>query len=99
VRDWYVESFKELRSFPKVRDANDEVSFTKLLKHIYSRHKNVVPVMAMGVAGAPPTPPALRSSPVGGAATESRRSNFGNVKGSLKAMVSPFRIAQRAMSR
>lgn len=50
VRDWYVESFKELRSFPKVRDANDEVSFTKLLKHIYSRHKNVVPVMAMGVA-------------------------------------------------
>eukprot|EP00887_Chlorella_sp_A99_P002545 scaffold6.g2545.t1 len=41
VRDWYVESFKDLRSFPK---------FTKLLGHIYRRHKNVVPVMAMGVA-------------------------------------------------
>jgi hypothetical protein len=52
VRDWYVESFKELRAFRKVRDAGDEVQFTALLKHIYSRHRNVVPVMAMGVAGA-----------------------------------------------
>lgn len=50
VRDWYVESFKELRSFPRVRDAQDELKFTGLLKHIYHRHKNVVPVMAMGVA-------------------------------------------------
>lgn len=51
VRDWYVESFKELRSFPKIKDASDEQHFTGLLKHIYSRHRNVVPVMAMGVAG------------------------------------------------
>lgn len=50
VRDWYVESFKDLRSFPKVKDASDEVQFTRLLAHIYRRHKNVVPVMAMGVA-------------------------------------------------
>jgi len=56
VRDWYVESFKDLRTFPKVRDANDEVNFTGLLKHIYSRHRNVVPVMAMGVAGERLTP-------------------------------------------
>lgn len=52
VRDWYVESFKDLRSFPKVKDATDEAQFTRLLAHIYRRHKNVVPVMAMGVAGA-----------------------------------------------
>ena len=51
VRDWYVESFKELRSFVKIRDVADEQQFTGLLKHIYSRHRNVVPVMAMGVAG------------------------------------------------
>jgi pyruvate dehydrogenase kinase 2/3/4 len=51
VRDWYVESFKELRGFPKIRDAADEQHFTGLLKHIYTRHRNVVPVMAMGVAG------------------------------------------------
>lgn len=51
VRDWYVESFKELRSFTKIRDVSDEQQFTGLLKHIYTRHRNVVPVMAMGVAG------------------------------------------------
>ncbi|KAL4439458.1 hypothetical protein ABPG77_008787 [Micractinium sp. CCAP 211/92] len=50
VRDWYVESFRELRGFPKVRDASDELQFTRLLQHIYRRHTNVVPVMAMGVA-------------------------------------------------
>lgn len=51
MRDWYVESFKELRTFPKVRDAPDEINFTRLLQHIYRRHSNVVPMMAMGVAG------------------------------------------------
>ena len=50
VRDWYVDSFKDLRNFPKVRDAEDELKFTELLRNIYSRHQNVVPVMAMGVA-------------------------------------------------
>lgn len=47
-----MESFRELRSFPKVKDAGDELQFTRLLQHIYRRHTNVVPVMAMGVAGA-----------------------------------------------
>lgn len=64
VRDWYVESFRELRGFPKVRDASDELQFTRLLQHIYRRHTNVVPVMAMGVAGARAghraSPPAAR---------------------------------------
>ena len=48
-----MESFKDLKSFSKVKDASDELQFTRLLGHIYRRHKNVVPVMAMGVAGGP----------------------------------------------
>ena len=50
VRDWYVESFKDLREFPAIKDDNDEQKFTDLLRHIYHRHRHVVPVMAMGVA-------------------------------------------------
>lgn len=50
MRDWYVESFKDLRSFPPVKDANDEVKFTEMLRSVYRRHANVVPVMAKGVA-------------------------------------------------
>ncbi|KDD74132.1 mitochondrial branched-chain alpha-ketoacid dehydrogenase kinase [Helicosporidium sp. ATCC 50920] len=50
VRDWYVESFKELRDFPRVRDGADELAFTDLLRGIYHRHRNVVPVMALGLA-------------------------------------------------
>lgn len=50
VRDWYVSSFSDLRRFPKVTDAHDERAFIDLLRSIYERHKNVVPVMAMGVA-------------------------------------------------
>ncbi len=37
VRDWYVESFKELRSFPAIRDAGDELRFTEMLRGIYRR--------------------------------------------------------------
>lgn len=39
VRDWYVESFKNLRSFPAIRDSSDELKFTDLLKQIYQRHQ------------------------------------------------------------
>ncbi len=39
VRDWYVESFKDLRAFTPIKDSSDEVQFTDLLKHIYNRHK------------------------------------------------------------
>ena len=39
VRDWYVDSFKELRRFPVVKDTSDELNFTNLLKHIYHRHR------------------------------------------------------------
>jgi hypothetical protein len=39
VRNWYVDSFKELRRFPAVKDTADELHFTELLKHIYHRHR------------------------------------------------------------
>ena len=39
VRDWYVESFKELREFKPIRDAESELKFTGLLRHIYHRHR------------------------------------------------------------
>jgi hypothetical protein len=38
VRDWYVESFRDLRAHPPVKDAADEVAFTELLRHVYRRH-------------------------------------------------------------
>ncbi|KAJ8467622.1 hypothetical protein OPV22_030174 [Ensete ventricosum] len=49
VRDWYLDSFRDLRSFPKIKDPRDELSFTQLIKMIKLRHNNVVPAMALGV--------------------------------------------------
>lgn len=49
VRDWYLDSFRDLRSFPDIKDANDEKDFTEMLKAIKVRHKNVVPMMATGI--------------------------------------------------
>ncbi|KNA16490.1 hypothetical protein SOVF_088470 [Spinacia oleracea] len=49
VRDWYVDSFRDLRSFPCIKDNNDELDFTQMIKMIKVRHNNVVPMMAMGV--------------------------------------------------
>jgi len=50
VRDWYVESFKDLRGFGSLKDAADEQKFTEMLRSIYRRHANVVPLMAKGVS-------------------------------------------------
>lgn len=50
VRDWYVESFKDLRGLPTIKDASDEAKFTEILRSIYRRHANVVPMMAKGVS-------------------------------------------------
>ena len=46
VRDWYVESFRELKALPPIKDTADELRFTGLLKSIYQRHAHVVPTMA-----------------------------------------------------
>jgi hypothetical protein len=48
VRDWYVESFRELRTFPGVKTMPEEGQFTDLLRHIYRRH---VRRRGVGVAG------------------------------------------------
>jgi len=50
VRDWYVESFKELREMPAVKTLQDEEQFTNLLGKIKQRHDFVVPMVALGVA-------------------------------------------------
>ena len=49
VQDWYLESFRDLRSFPDIKDMADEKEFTQMIKAIKVRHNNVVPMMALGV--------------------------------------------------
>lgn len=49
VRDWYVDSFKDLRSFPEIQDAADERKFTDLINQVKMRHNDVMPTMAMGI--------------------------------------------------
>ncbi|KAF6172233.1 hypothetical protein GIB67_024855 [Kingdonia uniflora] len=49
VRDWYLDSFRDLRIFPDIKDTSDELSFTQMIKMIKVRHNNVVPMMALGV--------------------------------------------------
>ncbi|XP_042454663.1 pyruvate dehydrogenase (acetyl-transferring) kinase, mitochondrial-like [Zingiber officinale] len=49
VRDWYQDSFRDMRSFPEIKDTADELAFTQMIKMIKVRHNNVVPAMALGV--------------------------------------------------
>ncbi|XP_031285786.1 pyruvate dehydrogenase (acetyl-transferring) kinase, mitochondrial [Pistacia vera] len=49
VRDWYLDSFRDMRSFPEIKDSSDEREFTQMIKAIKVRHNNVVPMMALGV--------------------------------------------------
>ncbi|XP_028052090.1 pyruvate dehydrogenase (acetyl-transferring) kinase, mitochondrial-like [Camellia sinensis] len=49
VRDWYLDSFRDLRCFPEIMDTKDELEFTQMLKVIKVRHNNIVPIMALGV--------------------------------------------------
>ncbi|KQK21553.1 hypothetical protein BRADI_1g61497v3 [Brachypodium distachyon] len=49
VRDWYLDSFRDIRYFPEVRNRDDEHAFTQMIKMIRVRHTNVVPTMALGV--------------------------------------------------
>lgn len=48
MRDWYVESFAELRAFPRIKDTADEAKFTELLKQIYERHRFVLVLARRG---------------------------------------------------
>ncbi|KAF6145746.1 hypothetical protein GIB67_016195 [Kingdonia uniflora] len=49
VRDRYLDSFRDLQIIPDIKDKSDELSFTQMIKMIKVRHKNVVPMMALGV--------------------------------------------------
>ncbi|EOA30860.1 hypothetical protein CARUB_v10014003mg [Capsella rubella] len=49
VRDWYLESFRDMRAFPEIKDSADEKDFTQMIKAVKVRHNNVVPMMALGV--------------------------------------------------
>ena len=49
MRDWYLDSFRDIRYFPEVRNQNDELAFTQMIKMVKVRHNNVVPTMALGV--------------------------------------------------
>ncbi|KAF8101200.1 hypothetical protein N665_0209s0056 [Sinapis alba] len=49
VRDWYLESFRDMRAFPEIKDTGDEKDFTQMIKAVKVRHNNVVPMMALGV--------------------------------------------------
>ncbi|CAN1151029.1 [Pyruvate dehydrogenase (acetyl-transferring)] kinase, mitochondrial [Linum perenne] len=44
-----MDSFRDLRSFPDIKDPNDQADFTHMIKAIKVRHNNVVPMMALGV--------------------------------------------------
>ncbi|MCO5603038.1 hypothetical protein L7F22_057181 [Adiantum nelumboides] len=49
VRDWYVDSFRDLRSFPDLVDNEDELKFTDLIQRVKMRHNDVMPTMALGI--------------------------------------------------
>ncbi|GJP46661.1 hypothetical protein CLOM_g5925 [Closterium sp. NIES-68] len=50
VRDWYVDSFKDIHQFPPIENAREEMRFTELLDQVRMRHNNVMPTVAMGVS-------------------------------------------------
>ncbi|KAJ0567436.1 putative [Pyruvate dehydrogenase (acetyl-transferring)] kinase [Helianthus annuus] len=49
LRDWYLDSFCDLRSFLEIKNANDEREFKQMIKMFKVRHNNVVLAMALGV--------------------------------------------------
>ena len=44
-----MESFRDMRAFPEIKDTADEKEFTQMIKAVKVRHNNVVPMMALGV--------------------------------------------------
>lgn len=44
-----MESFRDMRAFPEIKDKHDEKDFTQMIKAVKVRHNNVVPMMALGV--------------------------------------------------
>eukprot|EP00742_Colponemidia_sp_Colp-10_P005421 GILJ01005793.1.p1 GENE.GILJ01005793.1~~GILJ01005793.1.p1 ORF type:complete len:367 (+),score=30.31 GILJ01005793.1:93-1193(+) len=49
VKDWYTNSFTQLREMIRPTSHADEEIFTEVIKGIRSRHSNVVPTLASGI--------------------------------------------------
>ena len=49
VRDWYVESFEDIREMKEINSMEREEKFTELLSSVMKRHNDVVPMIARGV--------------------------------------------------
>lgn len=49
VRDWYVESFRELRGFREVRNATEEEAFTRLIKAIMTARRNTCGLLSLSL--------------------------------------------------
>lgn len=49
VRDWYVESFRDITTFPYPESTEQERAFTDLIEKVKDRHKNQVAVVARGI--------------------------------------------------
>lgn len=49
VRQWYIDSFKDLRNFPEMKSISDEANFNNLLYQVKMRHNDVVPTIALGI--------------------------------------------------
>ena len=49
VRDWYVESFEDIREMKEINSMEREEKFTELLSSVMKRHNDVVPMIASGV--------------------------------------------------
>jgi Mitochondrial branched-chain alpha-ketoacid dehydrogenase kinase len=49
VREWYVQSYDDIKQCPAPKTRAVEAKFAKLLQDIYSRHAPVLLTMARGV--------------------------------------------------
>ncbi|KAG2492325.1 hypothetical protein HYH03_009276 [Edaphochlamys debaryana] len=49
VKGWYAESFADFRAVPAIKDREDAIRFTAMLRNAFRRHNNVVPAIAKGV--------------------------------------------------
>ena len=49
MRDWYVESFEDIREMKEINSMEREEKFTELLSSVMKRHNDRVPMIARGV--------------------------------------------------
>jgi len=49
VRDWYIDSLLDIYRLKRPKNFDDDLRFTEVLRKIYTKHVNVVPLMAKGI--------------------------------------------------